>query len=294
MGRLEIRYTCLGGSLVRHSWGRMFWSIVGLIVLFYIGIVALLFFFQERLVYLPLRAWAATPAEIGLSYEEVWFEAADGVKLSGWFVPAEPARGVILFFHGNGGNISHRLESLEMFHRLGLSTFIIDYRGYGQSEGNPSEQGTYLDAEAAWRYLVEERQIPPAKIIVFGESLGGAVAAWLAQTHSPQALILLSTFTSIPDMGAQTYPFMPVRLLARIQYNTLARLPEINCPVLIIHGQEDEIVPYGHGQQLFEAANQPKEFLEIKGSHNEGVIISAAQYEAGLATFAAKYGDHAR
>lgn len=280
----------------------MFWSIVGLIVLFYIGILALLFFFQERLVYLPSRAWAATPADIGLPYEEIWFEAADGVKLSGWFVPlrpaqggaVEPARGVVLFFHGNGGNISHRLGSLEMFHRLGLSTFIIDYRGYGQSEGNPSEQGTYLDAEAAWRYLVEERQIPPAKIIVFGESLGGAVAAWLAQTHSPQALILLSTFTSIPDMGAQTYPFMPVRLLARIQYNTLARLPEINCPVLIVHGQEDEIVPYGHGQQLFEAANQPKEFLEIKGSHNEGVIISAAQYEAGLATFAAKYGDHAR
>jgi hypothetical protein len=280
----------------------MFWSIVGLIVFFYIGILALLFFFQERLVYLPSHAWTATPADIGLPYEEIWFEAADGVKLSGWFVPlrpaqseaAEPVGGVILFFHGNGGNISHRLGSLEMFHRLGLSTFIIDYRGYGQSEGSPSEQGTYLDAEAAWRYLVEERQIPPSQIIVFGESLGGAVAAWLAQTHSPQALILLSTFTSIPDIGAQTYPFMPVRLLARIQYNTLARLPEINCPVLIIHGQEDEIVPYGHGQQLFEAANQPKEFLEIKGSHNEGVIISAVQYEIGLATFAAKYNDHAR
>ncbi len=204
---------------------------------------------------------------------------------------AEPDGGVILFFHGNGGNISHRLGSLEMFHRLGLSTFIIDYRGYGQSEGSPSEQGTYLDAEAAWRYLVEERQIPPTQIIVFGELLGGAVAAWLAQTHSPQALILLSTFTSIPDMGAQTYPFMPVRLLARIQYNTLARMSEINCPVLIVHGQEDEIVPYGHGQRLFELANQPKEFLEIKGSHNEGVIISAVQYEAGLATFAAKYSD---
>ena len=178
-----------------------------------------------------------------------------------------------------------------MFHRLGLSTFIIDYRGYGQSEGSPSEQGTYLDAEAAWRYLVEERGVPPDQIIVFGESLGGAVAAWLAQTHSPQALILLSTFTSIPDIGAQTYPFMPVRMLARIQYNTLARMPEINCPVLIVHGQEDEIVPYGHGQQLFEAANQPKEFLEIKGSHNEGSLFRLSSTRPSLAAFTAKYGN---
>jgi hypothetical protein len=269
----------------------MLWSFISLIVIFYLGIVALLFLFQERLVYLPTRTWVATPAEVGLPYEEISFEAADGVKLSGWFVPARPARGVVLFFHGNAGNISHRLWSLEMFHRLGQSVFIIDYRGYGQSEGRPNEQGTYLDAEAAWRYLVEKRQIDPAEIIVFGESLGGAVAAWLAQTHSPRALILVSTFTSVPDIGAQVYPFLPVRWLARINYNTLVRLPEINCPVLIVHAPADEVVPYHHGQQLFEAAKQPKAFLKIDGNHNEGIIMSAAQYEAGLADFIAKYSD---
>lgn len=257
------------------------------------GLAALLFFFQERLVYFPTRTWDATPGDIGLPYEEVWLEVADGVKLSAWLVPLrqtqegtmDSPRGVILFFHGNGGNISHRLGSLELFHRLGLSTLIIDYRGYGQSEGSPGEQGTYLDAEAAWRYLVEERHIPPCQIIVFGESLGGAVAAWLAQTHTPGGLILASTFTSVPDMGAQVYPFLPVRLLARVRYNTLARLPEIRCPVLFIHSSDDEVVPYSHGQQLFAAANEPKKFLEIRGSHNDGLMMSAAEYEAGLADF---------
>ncbi len=268
----------------------MFWSAISLIVIFYVGLTVLLFLFQEKLVYFPTRAWETTPADASLPFEEVWLEAADGIKLSGWFIPAEPANGVILFFHGNGGNISHRLWSLELFHHLGLSTLVIDYRGYGQSEGNPGEQGTYLDAEAAWRYLVEERRISPTDIIMFGESLGGAVAAYLAQQHTPRALILLSTFTSVPDMGAQAYPFLPVRLLARVHYNTLKRLPQINCPVLIIHSPADEIIPYRYGQQLFAAANEPKEFLEISGSHNEGPLISA-QYRAGLAAFIGAYSD---
>ncbi|HXV44855.1 MAG TPA: alpha/beta hydrolase, partial [Anaerolineae bacterium] len=186
---------------------------------------------------------------------------------------------------------SHRLWSLELFHRLGMSVLIIDYRGYGQSEGRPSEQGTYLDAEVAWRYLTVERQLPPNQIILFGESLGGAVAAWLAQTGSPGGLILLSTFTSVPDIGAQTYPFLPVRLLARVNYNTLARLPEIKCPVLIIHSPDDEVVPYSHSQQLFAAANTPKEFLTLRGGHNEGVLLSATAYEAGLEAFLAQFDD---
>jgi pimeloyl-ACP methyl ester carboxylesterase len=291
----SIRHSTFHPSLI-----RMFWSIIGWIVIGYICLMLLLFFFQERLIYFPTKTWAATPATVGLPYEEVWFETADGVKLSGWFVPhhqtqdgaSDSSRKVILFFHGNAGNISHRLWSLELFHRLGLSTLIIDYRGYGQSQGSPGEQGTYLDAEAAWRYLVADRQIPPDRIIVFGESLGGAVAAYLAQTHSPQALILFSTFTSVPDMGAQAYPFLPVRLLARVKYDTLARLPEIHCPVLLVHSPGDEVVPYSHGQRLFAAANAPKEFLEIRGRHNEGVLVSAMGYEAGLASFVSKLDDH--
>lgn len=275
---------------IHHLFWRMIWSILGLLLMSYLALAALLFFGQERLIYFPSQSWLATPAQAGIPYEEIWLESADGVKLSGWFVPAESSRGVILFFHGNGGNISHRLESLALFHRLGWSTFIIDYRGYGQSEGRPGEQGTYLDAEAAWRYLLEEKRVRPEQIVIFGESLGGAVAAWLAQTHSPQALILLSTFTSVPDMGAQTYPFLPIRLLARVHYNTLARLPEITCPVLIIHSPDDEVVPYSHGQKLFGVAREPKEFLKLRGGHNEGVLLAAAEYEAGLIAFFDQYG----
>jgi fermentation-respiration switch protein FrsA (DUF1100 family) len=268
---------------------KRMWSIIGFGISLYLGLVVILFLLQDRLVYFPTRGITATPAHIGLAYEPVWLETGDGVKLFGWFVPAEQARGVVLFLHGNAGNISHRLDSIDIFHRLGLSVFIIDYRGYGQSEGKLSEQGTYLDAEAAWRYLVDERQISPNEIILFGRSLGGAVAAWVAQKYSPGALILESTFTSVPDVAAKHYPFLPVRLLARIRYNTLDRLPEINCPILVVHSPNDEIIPYSNGQQLFAAAQEPKEFLKLSGGHNEGVFISGKQYEAGLETFITRH-----
>src|SRR5262245_22499977 len=161
------------------SWKRMLTTLIVIIVALYLGLTLLLFLFQARFIYFPTEAWAATPARIGLPYETVELTTSDGVKLSAWFIPAPEARQALLFFHGNGGNISHRLTSIEQFHQLGLHVFIIDYRGYGQSEGSPSETGTYRDAEAAWRYLVEERGFNPSQIIVFGQSLGGAVATWL-------------------------------------------------------------------------------------------------------------------
>lgn len=276
-------------SPIHHSSMRMIWSIIGIIAAFYVGLSLLLFLFQSRFIYFPLRQIEATPAIIGLAYETMQFEAEDRVKLSGWFIPAEGASHIVLFFHGNAGNISHRLESIALFHRLGLSVFIVDYRGYGQSEGSPSENGTYLDAAAAWRYLVEERGVDPEQIIIFGRSLGGAVATWLAHNHPPKALIIESTFTSVPDMGARQYPFLPVRLLARIHYNSLERIPQINVPILIVHSPDDEIIPYSHGQQLFQAANEPKAFLQLRGGHNEGFIISGQPYEEGLKSFIEKY-----
>jgi len=170
-----------------------------------------------------------------------------------------------------------------------LSVLIVDYRGYGQSEGRISEQGTYLDAEAAWRYLVEQRGVSPEEIIIFGRSLGGGVATWLAGVHPPRALILESTFTSVPDIGAGQFPFVPVRWLARIHYNSLERLRQIHVPVLIIHSPDDTTIPYSHGERLFEAANEPKEFLEIQGGHNEGFIISGNHYQAGIDAFIKKH-----
>ena len=192
---------------------------------------------------------------------------------------------MVLFCHGNAGNMSHRLESIRVFHRLGLSTLIFDYRGYGQSEGKPTEQGTYLDAEAAWRYLVQRQEVDPAEVFVFGRSLGGAIAAWLARGHTPKALIMESTFTSVPDIAAHLYPYLPVRLLSRFHYNAVDYVRQVNCPVLIVHSRDDEMIPFSHGRRLFETANEPKEFLEIRGSHNEGFMTSADRYEEGLASF---------
>ena len=260
------------------------WIIV-IVVGVYIILVGYLFIFQSHYVYYPERVLPADPGRIGLPFENISFETKDGLMLSGWFISKEDSRGVLLFCHGNAGNIGHRLDSIQLFHELGLDIFIFDYRGYGQSEGKPTEKGTYEDTEAAWRYLVEERQVDPDKLIVFGRSLGGAVDSWLASRHTPGALILESTFTSLPDIAAALYPYLPVKLMLRFKYNTAEYLSEVNCPTLIIHSQNDEIMPFTHGQRLFETASEPKRFLEITGTHNEGFITSGAKYKEGLNTF---------
>ncbi len=240
---------------------------------------------QARLVYLPHRTLLATPDDVGLPYERVALAAADGVALAAWFLPVEDARGVVLLCHGNAGNLSHRLDTLRILHGLRVSTLIFDYRGYGQSEGTPSEEGTYRDAEAAWRWLVEQKRAKPERIIVFGRSLGGGVASWLAAEREPAALVLESTFTSLPDVGASLYPFLPVRLLARIHYPTLERMAAIECPVLVVHSPDDELIPYSHGRALFDAALGPKHFLELEGDHNNGFELTGQAYADGLDAF---------
>ena len=263
--------------------------IVIIVVGVYIIFAGYLFISQSRYVYYPERVLPADPGRIGLPFENISFETKDRLRLSGWFIPKEDSRGVLLFCHGNAGNIGHRLDSIQLFHQLGLEIFIFDYRGYGESEGKPAERGTYEDAEAAWRYLVEERQVDPKKIVVFGRSLGGAVASWLASRHTLGVLILESTFTSLPDIAATLYPYLPVRLMLRFKYNTAEYLAEVNCPTLIIHSRDDEIMPFIHGQRLFEIASEPKKFLELTGTHNEGFITSGTQYEKELNTFIHKY-----
>lgn len=251
----------------------------------YIIFAGFLFVFQSHYVYYPERVLIADPGTIRLNFESIYFRTEDGVTLFGWFIPCENSRGVILFCHGNAGNISHRLESIQIFHRLGLDVFIFDYRGYGKSEGKPTELGTYKDAEAAWGYLVKERKTNRSQIIVFGRSLGGAIASWLASNHKPGALILESTFTSLSDVAAKFYPYLPVRLLLRFKYHTAEYLGRVNCPVLVVHSRNDEIMPFNHGNQLFKTANEPKKFLEISGTHNEGFITSGKDYEEGLNGF---------
>jgi fermentation-respiration switch protein FrsA (DUF1100 family) len=257
-------------------------------LLSYTALMILMYFMQERMVYFPDKEIRETPANIGLQYEEILFQAQDGVSISGWYVPAEKERGAILFCHGNAGNISHRLESIKIFHDLGMSVFIFDYRGYGKSEGRPSETGTYLDAAAAWEYLSDVKKKSSRSIIIFGRSLGGAVAAELALRKNPGGLIIESSFRSLPDLGKKFYPWLPVRLLTRFKYATIDKVASIGCPKLIVHSPEDEIVPFAHGRAIYEKAAPPKEFLKIRGGHNEGFLVSGDMYTEGLRRFLKK------
>jgi 4-hydroxy-tetrahydrodipicolinate synthase len=265
----------------------MIWKMVLAIVLGYAALVGVVYLMQDRLVYFPQmgREIVATPDLHGLAYEDVAIVTEDGETLSAWWLPVPKALGAVLVLHGNAGNISHRLDYALMFGRLGYSTLLLDYRGYGRSSGRPSETGTYRDALAAWRWLTEERGIAAADIVVFGESLGGAVGCWLARRERPRALVLASTFTAVPDLGAEVYPFLPVRWLSRFSYNTLECVPEVHAPVLVMHSPADDIVPYSHGKKLYAAANDPKRFLELGGGHNDGFVHTRPQWVQGLARF---------
>ena len=267
---------------------NVIWSILLLAGGLYSALCLYLFLAQTSLIFFPntpSRELTASPADIDLEFESVSIKTGDQVTLHGWFIPASEEKGTLLFFHGNAGNISHRLDSLKIFHDLGLSVLIIDYRGYGRSQGTITENGTYLDAEAAWNYLVETRKIPSKKIIFFGRSLGAAIAAYCAEKHTPGALILESAFTSVPDIAARLYPIFPVRILSRFQYNTKKSLLSVNCPVLIIHGPDDEIIPFENGLQLYQSAREPKTILEIQGGHNEGFLVSGKTYIEGIGKF---------
>lgn len=256
--------------------------IVLLIAGIYVLLSAVLFFAQSSFVYQPGKTIYMTPRDAGFAYEDINYMTSDGTQISAWFIPAKEPKGVVLFCHGNAGNISHRLDTIGIFYHLGLSTFIFDYRGYGRSGGKPTEAGTYLDAEGAWNYLLREKGLKPGEIIIAGRSLGGSVASRLAAGKNPRTLIIESSFTSVPDLGARIYPFLPVRLLCRFGYNTTAFVKKVKCPVLVIHSPDDEMIPFEHGLHIFAAANDPKAFLRIRGSHNEGFIASVEQYTRGL------------
>ncbi len=263
----------------------MAWAIVGLGVVVYVGILLVFWTFQDRLVYYPTRPLEGTPADVGLSFESVEFPTSDGLRLHGWWVPAPDAWGTVLFLHGNGGNVSHRLEKLRILHDLGLDTFLFDYRGYGQSEGRPDEAGTYRDAEAAWSYLTARRAIPPDRIILYGESLGGAVAAYLARRRPVRALVLEAAFTSLPEVAAELYPFLPARRLTRFRYDTRSYLEGVSCPVLIFHSRDDEIVAFRHALRLQATGPAPKVLVELRGSHNDAFLVARDRYEAGWRDF---------
>jgi len=251
-----------------------------------------LYVFQPRLVYFPVKALAATPAAVGLAYEDVHLGNDDATRVHGWYLPGRDDAHTLLFLHGNAGNISHRLDSLRMFNSLGLNVLIIDYSGYGQSGGTPGEQQSYADARLAWQYLTDTRGVAAERMVIFGRSLGGGVATWLATQARPAGLILESAFTSVPALARKYYPIFPVAWLARIRYDNAARLPEVHCPVLIVHSRDDELIPIDHGRALFELAPDPKRFVELRGDHNSAFMLSGEHYRQGLAEFFALLDAH--
>jgi len=253
----------------------------------YVLLVALVYFTQGRMLYLPDvpgRALTMTPIDVGMDYQDVFIETNDGVTLHGWFIAGRSSR-VVLFFHGNAGNISHRLDSIRQFHGLGLSVLIVDYRGYGQSTGITSEKGIYRDALAAWRYLTEDRGIPANNIVVFGRSLGASAASQLATKHQPLALIVESSFTSVPDIAQELYPWLPARWLSRFKHATRDFVRDVRCPVLVAHSRDDEIIPFRHGEAIFASANEPRTLLELRGTHNDAFLRDERTYLEGLRTF---------
>ena len=257
-----------------------------LLLLFELGLLnSCMYLQQPSMVFFPSPSLIQTPADWGLKYEDIFLENEDGVRLHGWYIPHHEATQTLLFFHGNAGNISHRGASIEIFHKLGLNVFIFDYRGYGKSEGKPDEQGLYSDARAAWHYLIEERAFEQESIILFGRSLGGAVAAKLAAEVKPGGLILESTFSSAKDIGHELFPLLSRLIVLRYDFDTVSNVRLLNRPVLVLHSPDDEIIPMRLGEKVFQAANQPKIFYKMRGDHNSGFLMSQPDYQQALSDF---------
>ncbi|MFQ5572508.1 MAG: alpha/beta hydrolase [Rhodothermales bacterium] len=238
---------------------------------------------ERTLIYYPSRQLQDSPAVLGLPYHDVWFHAADGVRLHGWFVPGQRPL-TLLWFHGNAGNISHRLDNIAAIHRhLGIGVFIFDYRGYGQSEGMPTEEGLYRDARAAREALIREG-VGADQIVYFGRSLGASVALELDLVAHPVALILESPMLSVPAMANRILPGSG--FLFKSRFDSRTKISHVRSPVFVLHGDIDEVVPYEHGRRLFEAAPKPKAFYTIRGArHNDTYQIGGEAYWTAWARF---------
>jgi hypothetical protein len=250
----------------------LLFSAIRIALAVYIGLCLVVYFRQSSYVYVPDRLVGITPGYFQLPYEDLKLRTSDGETIAAWHIPAPTGATdavTVLVCHGNAGNISHRIDLVRFLHDAGMGAMVFDYHGYGDSTGKPTEQGTYDDARAAWTYLAETKGIPSNRIVVFGESLGGAVAVWLAGQVKPAALVVESSFISAPAMARRMFPLLP-GFLCRFGYDSLGRIGKVACPVMVAHGRRDEMIPYGHGRMLFDAAREPKCFVELGGRHNDG------------------------
>lgn len=251
----------------------------------YLGLCGLAYGYQDRLIYFPDDYFPQDPAAAALEFEDFEIATGESSTVTGWIVKSDPQAPWVLLFHGNAGNISSRVDYLKLFHDLGYNSLVFDYRGYGRSKGKPSEDGLVADGLAVVKYLEEQHQVSKHYLVYFGESLGGGVASSVAVKEPPQALILKSTFTSLVDMSSDVYPFLPANLLLRSRFPTKERIATFLFPKLIIHGRSDTVVPFDHGQRLFQLATEPKRFLEIYGGHNTGPLELGPDFRNAIKEF---------
>jgi fermentation-respiration switch protein FrsA (DUF1100 family) len=240
---------------------------------------------EPSFIYFPSRELIATPAQVGVAYQDRWITTEDGVTVHAWYLPNPTARYTILAFHGNGGNLGDRVALYARWHRLGLAVFALDYRGYGRSQGTPSEQGLYRDARAAWTDLTGALAVPPERVVIAGRSLGSGPAVQLATEVRPAALVLESPMTNIPDMARVVYPFLPVSLLVRSRFDNARNIRDVTCPVMVIHAEQDEIIPPSMGRRVFNAARDPKQWVLLPGGHNDFDDVSTDAYLAAWHSF---------
>jgi uncharacterized protein len=254
------------------------------LVIFVIGFIVYVRSLEDRTVFVPTKTQEGTPQDIGLPFENIFLTTSDGIKIHGWFVPALDAKTTLLYFHGNAGNITGRLPKIVLFHLMGLNVFIIEYRGYGISEGLPTEKGVYQDAMAAYDYLVGKRKVDPKTVVIYGVSLGGAVAIDLASQKPEAALIIDSSFTSAKDMAKVIFPIAP-SFLIKSKFDSQVKIKTVRAPKLFIHSIDDEVVPYILGRRLFSQSLAPKSFLTIQGTHNDGYKTSQKEFSEGIVRF---------
>lgn len=268
----EISTTGQSSVIRPRRWRRWLVLVLASLAIGYLLIVVPMMFFEESMIFFPDKYPTGFWRTDALSFpvEDAWFTAADGVKLHGWFVPCDAPRAIVLMSHGNGGNLTNRREMLARLHGLRLAVLVYDYRGYGRSEGSPNEAGILADGRAARKWLAERAGIPESEVVYLGESLGGGVAVDLAAHDGGRGLILLSTFTSLPDVAAIHYPMLPVRMIMRSRLDSLSKIGRFSGPTLVAHGDADSLIPQELGRRLFEAAIGPKRFVNLPGSdHNE-------------------------
>ncbi len=262
------------------------WLVV-FIVAGFASISVYLYFNQKNMVFYPTQRLDSTPEQVGLSYQDLRLAVNSDESIHAWYFPrpegsTEPAGRTVLFCHGNGGNMSHRLETVEYLLAMNSSVLLFDYRGYGLSDGEPSEVNCYADAEACYEWLCQHGNIAPEDIVVFGRSLGGAVAVDLASRVPCGGLIVESSFTSALDMGRQMFPIFPIGLLLRYRFDSAAKIGDVSCPILVTHSPHDEVAPFELGQRLFELAPEPKRMVRIGGGHNDRDYFAEPEYREAI------------